>query len=254
MDDLKSSDPFKQKETTQLLGSLGDVAIPVLIDIIKQEEDYRTRKIASTLLEELGPEAGKLLKQELLQEIDVEQRVRILEIIDTLNTDLKDDLIFILGDRNPKVRRAAFQLAERLSDQYVVELLLDYAKNKETSLATAAIKCLGKLKIQDIGEKILFLLNSTKEEERLIAICRALGKIGDPASIEPLSKILAPKPFFSFFKKPSLQVRTAAAYALSQISHSKGAEVLASFVEDPDPGIRQIARNALEKAKSSSSS
>ena len=95
---------------------------------------------------------------------------------------------------------------------------------------------------------MLSLLNSTKEEERLIAICRALGQIGDPSSIDPLAKILAPKPFFFFKKKQSPQVRTAAAYALSQISHKKGAEVLKPFVKDPNPGIRQIANAIIEKA------
>ncbi|MGA1841773.1 MAG: diguanylate cyclase [bacterium] len=250
MDDLKSPDSTRQKDTIQLLEMLGEAAIPMLIDVIKQEDDFRIRKIASTLLEEMSPEVGKMLKQELLKEIDTEERIRILEILDNFSTDLRDDLVFFLTDRNPRVRKAAFQLTERLDEKYVIEVLLDFAENEETSLATAAIKSLGKFKIPTVGQRILSLLNSTKEEERLIAICRALGQIGDPSSIEPLAKILAPKHFFSFHKKPSIQVRTAAAYALSQISHKRGTEVLRLYVGDPNPGIRHIAKSALEKVKS----
>jgi HEAT repeat protein len=250
-DDLKSGDSSKQKDTIQLLEMLGEAAIPLLIDVIKKEDNFRIRQIASTLLEGLSKEAGKMLKLELLKEIDTDERVRILEILDNFNTDLKDDLVFILSDRNPRIRKAAFQLAERLDEKYVIEVLLDFAENEETSLATEAIKSLGKFKTPIVGQRILSLLNSTREEERLIAMCRALGQIGDPSSIESLAKILAPKHFFSFHKKPSIQVRTAAAYALSQISHKKGAEVLRHYVGDPNPGIRHIAKSALEKVKSS---
>ncbi|MGA1863937.1 MAG: diguanylate cyclase [bacterium] len=250
MDDLKSTDSSRQKDTIQLLEMLGEAAIPMLIDVIKQEDDFRIRKIASALLEEMSPGVGKMLKQEFLKEIETEERIRILEILDNFSTDLREDLVFFLTDRNPRVRKAAFQLAERIDEKYVIEVLMDFAENEETSLATAAIKSLGRFKIPTVGQKILSLLNSTKEEERLIAICRALGQIGDPSSIDPLAKILAPKHFFGFHRKPSIQVRTAAAYALSQIPHKRGTEVLRLYVGDPNPGIKHIAKSALEKVKS----
>ena len=248
LDDLKSTDMGRQTKATELLGSLGDAVSPLLIDLIKQEQDLRLRKMAITLLQESGTEAGQLLKRELLLEIKPEERVRILEVIDSLNADLKDDLVFVLGDKNPYVRQAAFQLAERINDQYVIELLLDYAKNKETTLATAAIRCLGRLKIQSVGERILSILNSTKDDDRLIACCRALGQIGDPACIDPLADILTPKGFFSFHRKHSNHVRAAAASALAQIKDPKGPAKLAVFQEDPDPRIRHIAKKALNKS------
>jgi len=250
-DDLKSSDPSRQKDAAQLLASLGKVAVPLLIDIIKQEQDYRARKTSVILLEEVEPNAAKLLKRELVLEISAQERLRILEIIDTLTHNLEEELAYILGEENPQVRKAAFRLAERLNESYVVDLLLNYAKSQETGLATDAIKCLGRLKMQSGVGTLLSLLNSTKEEERLIACCRALGQIPDPASIEPLTKILAPKPRFSLRKKPSAQVRAAAAFALGQISHPRVTEVLAPLAEDHDPRIRQIAQTVVNNAKSS---
>jgi len=254
VDDLKSSDPSRQKEAAQLVGSLGQVAVPMLIDIIKQEEDYRARKIATILLEELGPKAAKRLKRELVLEISAEERLRILEVIDTLTSDLRDELLLLLGDEDPQVREAAFRLAERLNESYVVELLLDYAKCQESSLATAAIKCLGRLKMQSAVGELFSLLNSTKEEEQLIACCRALGQIADPASVEHLAKILAPKSRFGLRKGRSARVRAAAAFALGQIAHPSVAEVLAPFVEDRDPRIREIARTVVNNAESSAPS
>lgn len=251
VEDLKSSDSSKQKEAAKLLGSLGQAVAPLLIDVVKRVADYRVRKIATFLLGKLGPEAAEALKRELVLEISPEERFRILEVIDTLTRDLKNELPLVLGDQNPQVRKAAFQLAERLNDGYVVELLLDYAKNPETSVATAAIQSLGRLKISAAVGDLLSLMGSTKEEERIIACCRALGQIGDRSSVEPLAKLLARRSRFSFRKKHSNTVRTAAASALGQISHPRVAQVLASFVEDPDPRIRQIAQSVVGARESS---
>ena len=41
----------------------GHVTLPLLIDIVKKEENLRVRKIAVGLIGELGTEAGDLLKR-----------------------------------------------------------------------------------------------------------------------------------------------------------------------------------------------
>ena len=83
------------------------------------------------------------------------------------------------------------------------------------------------------------------EVERLIACCRALGQIADPAAIEPLAKMLSPGSIFSFRKRRSSAIRAAAAFALAQISHPRVAELLAPYADDHDPRIRQIAKSRI---------
>lgn len=239
--DLKSDQPSQRRNAALLLGSLGRVTMPLLIDIVKQEDELRVRKIAASLLEELGPKAAELLKRALVLEITAQERVRILEVIDTITRDLKNELAFVLSDEDPEVRKAAFGLAERINDGYVVELLLGCARNQDTDLAAAAIKSLGRLGIQSAVGELISLLNSTKEEKLRIACCQALGQIGDPAGMEPLAKMLTPNRLLSLSKRRSTRVRAAAAFALANISHPKAAEVLGRFVQDRDPSIRQIA-------------
>ena len=57
LEDLKSQESTRMQEATQLLGGLGPKALPMLIEIIKKENDPRVRQIACQLLSELGPEA-----------------------------------------------------------------------------------------------------------------------------------------------------------------------------------------------------
>ena len=105
----------------------------------------------------------------------------------------------------------------------------------------ASIKCLVKLNPSKADEALKELLDVTKDDELSITCCRALGQIGNPDSIEALSKILVPKGFFLLKKKRSNPVRAAAAFALGRIAHPQAREVLAPFINDGDPRIRDIA-------------
>ncbi len=243
VNDLKSGEVSRQENAARLLGTLGQVTIPLLVDIIKKEEDLRVRQIAANLLGEMGPEAGELLKRELVLEIGQTERLRILEVIDTVTRDLKTEITFALESENSQVREGAFQLAERLNNNQVVELLSDYARGQHTELAVDAIKSLGKLKSQAALEVLIPLLNATKDTKLMMACCQALGQIGEPACVEPLLNILKGKRSFFRRKRRSSQVRATAAFALAQIPHPRIPEILAPFMEDRDPRVREIAQS-----------
>jgi len=244
VEDLKSADPDRQRNAAQLLGSLGYVATPMLMKIIQREDNFRARQIAVILLEKLGPKAIERLKRLLVLEISAEERARILGVIDTLTSDLKTELFHALGDEDANVRRAAYQLVERLNDSRILEWLREFIQSQKPALAASAVKCLGKLRPPDVEAELIALLNSTDDDQLRIACCRVLGQIAKPVSIDSLFKLLLPKRSFLFRKNHNSQVRAAAAFALGQISHPKAAESLARFVEDRDPRIREIARKS----------
>jgi diguanylate cyclase (GGDEF)-like protein len=248
LEDLRSKEPTQLQRVTQLLSSLGPVAMPLLIEVVKREDNLRVRQIASHLLKELGPEAAKLLRRELVLEGFAKERVRILEVIDGVTQDLKTELAYALGDENAKVRRTAFHLIERLNKPEVTMLLFDYASHEDSTRAVVAIKTLGKLKPPGTVDVLVSLLDHSKETERLIACCRALGQIGDPAAIGPLAKMIAPGGILALRKKRSSLVRATAAFALAQIPDPQVAEVLASYTEDRDPRVRQVAQTQANKS------
>ena len=245
LEDLRSKDTARLQRVSQLLSSLGSAVTPLLVEVIKSEDSLRLRQIASYLLKSLGPEAARLLKRELVLEGFPKERVRILEVIDGVTRDLKTELAYALGDDHPSVRRAAFRLAERLNDARVTSLLFDYTNHQDPKMAVIAIKSLGKVKPPGAVDILLSLLESSKEVERLIACCRALGQIADPAAIEPLAKMLSPGSILFLRKRRSSAIRATAAFALTQIPHSRVLEVLAPYADDRDPRVRQIARSRI---------
>jgi diguanylate cyclase (GGDEF)-like protein len=245
VEELRSGDPGQQQNVAQLLRSLGLVSVPPLVDLIKQDNDLRARQLAASILAEFGPNAAKVLKQELVLGTSSESRVRIMEVIDTVTQELKTELAQILTEKDRRVRQAAFGLAGRLSNTETMSLFLGLANHQETELATDAITCLGKLKVAGIATALVPILKSAKEPARVRACCRALGQIGDPVSTDALSQILAAKKFL-FFRKWESELRVATALALEQIGHPQAVNALAPFANDRDLQVQKIARNAIE--------
>lgn len=247
LEDLRSGDAVRQQNAAQVLSSLGRAGVPWLVEMIKQEESLRVRQIAAGLLTDQGPKAANVLKRELVTGSSPEERARILEVVDGVTRTLKTELAYALGDKNPQVCQAALRLAERLNDKQTVELLLDYAAHNQLELAIPAIRCLGRLKPAGIAETLCSLMVRTSDEDRVLAYCQALGLIADASSVKPLAGILAPKWWWFRRKEWSSQVRAAAAFALGQIPHAQAAQVLASFVNDRDPRVRQIAQKSAKQ-------
>jgi HEAT repeat protein len=245
LEDFRSGDPARRQNAAQLLGSARRASLPLLIKLIKREEEFRVRQMAASLLSEYGTQAAKLLKRELALQTTPEEKVRILEILDTVTHDLRTQLAYALADDSDQVRQAALQLAERLNDDQAGKLLLEQTENENVQVAIAAIKFLGKLKPPAANEKLVSILQTAKNEQLVVACCQSLGLIGDPASIDPLAKLLVSKGFFRR-KRQSAEVRATAALALSQIDHPRVIQILSSHADDNDPRVRQIANSVIQ--------
>jgi HEAT repeat protein len=245
LEDLKSGDAQKRRNASLLLAGLGDTATPLLVNVIKGEDNFRARRIAIMILGERGGEGAELVKRELAQEISAEERIRILDVIDSLTRDVKTELSQAISNRNPQVRQAGFRLAERLNDNHVVALLLHHTKDQRTEVAVSAITSLGKLRAQGVSQELAVLLRSSKVAEIQAACCRALGRIADPSSIEALVAVLAPKRFLLFRRDRDAQVREAAAVALSGMSRPRAVEALARFAGDRDHVVREIVQGVV---------
>jgi len=248
-EDMLSGDLTRQKNAAQVLVSVGAAAIPLLIDIIKGQRDYRIRQLAARLLAELGPEAVRRLKHEILFEVTVVQRTRILEVIDSVTGDVKDELNYCLGDPDPKLRRAAFQLADRLRDESLIEVLAPFARSEDLAVAKGAISSMAKFRGESTVAALVSVLGAAKQPEVAIACCQALAQIGDASCLEALVLVLGQKKRQLCGRGWGEQVRATAALALGQIPHPRAARILAEYVDDSDPRVSRLARAALARIR-----
>ncbi|MCH7825015.1 MAG: HEAT repeat domain-containing protein [Acidobacteria bacterium] len=243
-DDLKSGEPERQELAALVLGGVGRPAMSMLIDVIKQEKDFRVRQMAASLLAEMGSASAAQIKTALNFEVTVEQRFHILEVIDIVTQDLRDEVAYCIGDNNPKIRRAAFRLAERLDDVGLIPILAPFAASNDPGVVKGTIRSLAHLRSRAAAVALAEIVETLRDPELVVACCQALGQIGDPVGINALGAILAEKRFGFFGYRWEDQVRATAALALRQIVDPSAAVVLQPFMEDRDARIRQLSRGA----------
>jgi len=198
--------------------------------------------LATSLLAEQGVEGTKQLKKDLILQTTPEERARILEVVDGATHDLKEEIVYAMHDESQHVRSEAVRLAERINNEEANQLLLECTESKRVDVAVRAIKCLGRIRPQMALDKILSLLKSSKEKDRLVACCQTLGQIGDSKSIDALARILQAPGFLLFGKKYGPEVRASAALALTQMNDPRVVETLTKWTKDKNAQVSDIAR------------
>ena len=241
-EDLRSGQPDRHERAAEVLGALGAAATQLLIDVIKQENDFRIRQLSARLLAETGPQAADAIKRALVTEVIVEQRARLLEVIDVVTRDLRLELEQCLRDANPKVRRAAFQLFERLGQDELVPLVAPFAQHTDPAVARGAIRALTALRSPVAVRALASILDTAKDEALVALVCQALGLSEQATAIDALARVLGQHKVLFLGRRWGADVRRAAALALRQIPHPSVAEVLSRYETDADPEVRQVAR------------
>ena len=192
----------------------------------------------------MGPQAVAELRRALATEAIVEQRFRMLEVADTVTQDLRSEVEYALADDNSKIRRAGFRLVERLKQDDMIPMIVHHAADNDPQAAKGAIASLAALGSPRAVEALLEIRKTAQGPRVLIALCQALGQVGDEVCIEALAGILNERKFLFFGHRWEDQIRSTAATALKQLPHPLAAEVLTRFVKDSDPRVRSIARGA----------
>jgi len=214
----------------------------MLLDAIKLGRDLRTRQLAAMLLSRAGPRAAGELKRELALAVSAEQRLRLLEVADRVTRDLVDEVALCLGDRRPRLRRAALQLAERLNEPAFLDVLVTTAREADPALARGTIRCIGTIGTEAAVRALESLLvGPAAAEETVVACLQALGRIQRASAVDALARVLRERRFLVLGRRWPDQLRATAALALYHLRLPAADRLLVSFGRDRDPRIRRLA-------------
>jgi diguanylate cyclase (GGDEF)-like protein len=239
--DIKSSDSDRRRQACDIISTLGKGAIPMLIDLIRHEEDIRIRRTAAGMLGHTGKTGAQQLKQALIEEGRDSTKLRILEVIDSVTTEIGTELRYILIDSREPVRQAALRLIQRIDKPETTSLLADLALSRDAELAVESINHLGSRKSEQAANALLELSSRIPAPDVLCALCRAMGQHADPRFLAPLEKILFPPRRLLKKNQHSSRVRIAAVYALSRIQTEQTKQMIAALKNDKDPRVREAA-------------
>ncbi|MFH1667042.1 MAG: hypothetical protein ABIA17_05705 [Elusimicrobiota bacterium] len=245
--ELKSGVDKRQKNAMEIVSLMEDTMGDTLMAVIKESDDYRTRKIAAIALRNIGEMAVKNFIKSLNLTTNTETLKKIINIFDEFTTiNITDKLKELLDYPDPIVKKMILRHLYKMNTPETRGLLLERLSDKD--LMADVVKIVGELKQTEALDRLLSISNVenvTLQEELAITF----GMLGDKKALPTLIKFLKGRK--SFFKSNNLtpdSVRMRAAWALSKFLPDKTAEnALTEALKDKSDSVKLEAKKALEK-------
>jgi HEAT repeat protein len=248
---LTSADPKTQVESHEALKEGGRLAVPVLIELLR-DSSPEVRWHAAELLGQAGPaERGDSATQEAL--------VRALQDDDPHVRAVAASSLSVLGGASPAaipVLRDMLTTGERLAAlraltrygpdaEPAMPRLVELLKDKDSEVRWRAAMTLGKIGPAARGT-VPALVAALQDEDALVRehAAEALGDIGPDArdAVPALTTAL---------RDPDARVRRDAVRSLGQIGEAAkaAAPAIRPLLDDKEDRVRRAARTALEQVE-----
>ena len=152
--------------------------------------------------------------------------------------------------KDERVRKACVIALIRNGNKGAQQALVDSFNNHDESLKKTIITFFGQIKSK-IGLPVLADNLGNKqflEQNRELAgeMIQAVGKIGAPASIDILLKIIQRSGVFGIFSKRDDDITIAVLNSLTFLGDPKGVSAAKKFVRDKNPRIAKAAQLACK--------
>lgn len=118
------------------------------------DNDPLVRWEALLLLDKMkSPKAGQLLFQKLHKDIDIELRIKIIDLLGQRRTpEITQNLVWVLTDQNPEIRLAALAALEKIGDYATASPLTELLKDPDERVRLRALRTLNGLQDKKTAE------------------------------------------------------------------------------------------------------
>jgi len=136
--DIASEDAAREGAISPLATILAEALAPVLGRLLVSSGAYRVRRAAAKLLKKAGEHTAQQLVDELVRPgRPAEERARLIDVLDTLLSDIAPFVGDLFVDEDEPVRLAAAALMHRLSDEDIEKVLEKVEKGHGVSVAAS---------------------------------------------------------------------------------------------------------------------
>ncbi len=163
-------------------------------------------------------------------------RDRALDSMREFGDDLVEPTLELLNDSDEEIRALALVVAGSFDDPRIIPATIGLLKDPDWWLRVTAADTLGRFHDASAVDALIATLDDP--EARWSAV-EALGRIGDPRSLQALAKL---------FADPAPEVRIEVLLALRKFNHPKILEALQKVAAtDPDRNVRSRALEITEE-------
>ena len=231
---------MKRPGTRPRLLDLGNSAVPYYVEVIKTCPDLRLRRLCAEKLKNHREAAVAHLASEFYIGSPTPVLLNLLSVLDDFpDPEIVDKSAAFAGFPDVAFRREIIKWLTRVPGEKADTALLRYLDDPEDALRVEAIRGVGDRKVRGGALHLapLVKIRSTAVQEE---VCLSLGKLGADRA-EPALGSLLKKESRLFGHEVEESVRIRAAWALTQIPSVTARQVLASFKEDGNPMVREMA-------------
>jgi len=234
----KTNDPASRILMAEIAGEIRFAkAVPVLIDLLKKENDLRLIERVIISLGMIGdPTAVSAISEHLYSSGRDVVSASVKALGEIASAEALQKLLERLG-RETDIDLMILDVIARLQTPEAIEKLNDILSSKFVHLRTAAKKKLSEIGVMSVRVLVKNLLRD--DTDLIIHSLNVLGELGDSAAIAPIRKLLFNEP-----KDPN--IRFAAYEALGRLPLDKNAFTLAAGLEDPVDNVRDAAARAID--------
>ena len=233
---LKDNDPDVRTAAALAFGYLpDDKAIPTLL-ILLGDDVESVRDAAIDACTRLGVAAIAPLIN-ALEEVNLDIRARIEEIIVRIGSLARTDLIELLQHQEPMMRRSAVRMLGKIKDPNTVSHLIGTLADPDLEVRTAAV-----IALTGIGKAALPEITAAFENDDVRireGAMQILAGIGEPA----VASLIV------YLKNDDPAIRRRATVILGEIGSHEAHEPLTDLIRDDDPAVRREAFEALERIR-----
>ena len=233
----------RREELFRVAEALGDALAPALADALSDAEDRSARRNFVEALVRLG-DTGVREAEAMIADprwFVVRNGVAILGEVG--GSRVVENLTSTLGHEHPRVRRETLVALARVGGEDAGILASGKLEDPEAEVRAAAAMAVGALRVERAQRTLQALLEREEDEDVLVEVLRALGRLGDPGAVSAIEK----KAVGTFFSRPPTEVRAAAYRALASIGTPHARRVIEDAAEDKDAEVRRLATALLQE-------
>jgi HEAT repeat protein len=233
----------------RILAQLGTpLAIEPLIKALDDKSEFVRKQVVNALAQLGNIQAINALKSKL-SDPSPSVRVATINVLGQLgDAQLTEELISFLDDEASYVRGATITALAKLGDAQIVDKLIPCLQDEEPINRCATITALAQLGDVQIVNKLIPYLEDKHPEVRKTTIS-ALVKLGDVRVIDKLFPYSNPEmdTLIQLLEDENPVRRTRAIKTLGALGNTKIIDQLIPKLEDENPVVRLVTKQALEQ-------
>jgi len=234
-------DEARRADLLTVARRLGTDMIQAIAEALSATEDRFTRRSLLDAMVALEDQAMPVVQRMLEDQRWFVVRNGVAILGDIGGPRAVEFVVSTLAHADARVRREGVLALAKVGGEDAGVLVYGMIEDPDPEVRLAAAMAAGELKVERALKPLLGLLEKETEEDVVVGVLNALGKLGDPSAVPAIEK----RAVSSFFSRRPTAVRIAAYRALYAIRTPRAKSLLVQAAIDKDPEVKAVARELL---------